>query len=143
MYVHKCRLLTRVIRHAEAAHQNRPALTETLPKNNTNTRMDTAVESSIKGYKLMEGNHDKREVLIYTANHLEVKKEVLSAAAHAEQLWCTIRSTHGNSILLGIINHSPRSTTENKQMRDTLSDTSRGKAKNIVVKGDFNMPGII
>ena len=77
------------------------AITKSLPKNKTNTWVDATVEFSIKDYKLMEGNHSNRGVLIYTANHLEVtREEALSAAAHKEQLWCIMRSTDGNRILL-------------------------------------------
>ncbi|KAK2152941.1 hypothetical protein LSH36_314g03051 [Paralvinella palmiformis] len=46
------------------------AITESLPQNMSRSNLNTQVECNIPGYNLLQGQHNKRGVVIYTTNHI-------------------------------------------------------------------------
>ena len=120
------------------------AVTESLPKNMSRSILNTDVEYALTGYNMFQGHHNKSGVLIYTANHLQVSKEdSLSEEDHEEQIWCSIKTKNDKRILLGNVYHSPSSTADNhKRLRDMIVNSTKQDTDNIIIVGDFNMPGI-
>jgi len=120
------------------------AITETLPKNLTRSSLDQQVEYSIPGYNMILGRHNKRGVVMYIANHLQaIREDKLTESEHEEQVWCTIKTRRGEKILLGTVYHSPNSSPQNHEyLRSLIQDSCSQEYDNIVIMGDFNMPGI-
>jgi endonuclease/exonuclease/phosphatase family metal-dependent hydrolase len=119
------------------------AITETLPKNLSKSSLNPQQEYGIEGFNMFMGSQNKRGVIIYTANHLQVSKEdELTESEHEEQVWCNIRTKTGD-LIFGNIYHSPSSTQENHAKLRTLIDDSCSKgSRNVIIVGDFNMPSI-
>jgi hypothetical protein len=120
------------------------AITESLPKNMSCSSLNTQVEYNIPGYNLLQGQHNKRGVVIYTANHIQASREDdLSDITHEEQIWCKIKTINGKNILFGNVYHSPNSTRVNhSKLREMILDCSKQGVEDIVIVGDFNMPDI-
>lgn len=120
------------------------AVSEILPKNQTNTAIDMDKEYAIQGYNMYYGRHCKRGVIIYVTIGLQsYKEQTLTELDYEEHVWCTICRINQRPLLIGCIYHSPNSTEANfSSLLTTMQSACTNNTKDILLVGDFNRPHI-
>ena len=83
-------------------------------------------------------------VLLFVKDNLQMTEwPVLNDIAFNESVWCIIKLTHSESILLGVCYRSPTTTTENDlELNKLFKMAQASHVKHIQVMGDFNYPQI-
>ena len=125
-------------------HPDIICITESLPKNTTRSTLDSNTEYAIEGYNMYQGKYPKRGVIMYIAGQLHsTRVDELTDHQHEEQIWCSVKTVGGKTVLIGNIYHSPSSTHENyENLIRCINESGRLGYDNLIIVGDFNMPNI-
>lgn len=119
-------------------------ISEVLPKNSIYETTDANL--TLDGYELIRSeNWGSRGIIIYTAIHLNASK-IDTSTKFEESIWCNIKTTNSENIIVGGIYRSPSITpgsdVNNKQLLKLLSEVSKMKHDHIIITGDFNLKKI-
>ena len=126
------------------AKTSKPHIIGITVVNPKNTRLPVQEsELCMQDYECYPSLVGGRGACLYIHNSLTASEVKLSNTTVCDSVWCTVRLSGTDQLLVGCVYRSPNiSTDDDVQLNNMLLEASNYKTSHVVVMGDFNHPEI-